>query len=152
VAVTADGRTAVSGAYDNTVRVWDLASGRCTVLLGNAGLVNAVAVTADGRTAVSRTWDKTVQVWDLASRRCTATHAEASEDAQRAWAAAASGRLATTTLEAHGLTLRNTRRGATLARFPGTFTATACSADGHHIVAGDGRGAIYILKLHTRDS
>ena len=67
VAVTADGRTAVSGSDDKTVRVWDLASGQARTLEGHGGVVNAVAVTADGRTAVSGSDDRTVRVWDLAS-------------------------------------------------------------------------------------
>jgi WD40 repeat protein len=109
-----------------------------------------VAVSADGRTAVSGAEDETVRVWDLATGRCIATHAEGSEEAQRAWATADTGRTATTALETHGLTLRNTSSGAPLARFPGTFTAAACSADGRHVIAGDGRGGVYLLRLHTR--
>jgi WD40 repeat protein len=71
--VTADGR-AVSGSSDETLRVWDLASGQCTrTLKGHTGWVwaVAVAVTADGR-AVSGSSDETLRVWDLASGRCLA--------------------------------------------------------------------------------
>ena len=68
VAVSADGRTAVSGGGDGTVRVWDLAGTAAPrVLTGHAGGVQAVAVSADGRTAVSGgDGDGTVRVWDLA--------------------------------------------------------------------------------------
>ena len=67
VAVSADGRMAVSGGSDGTVRVWDLAGDAAPrVLTGHAGPVNAVAVSADGRTAVSGSADGTVRVWDLA--------------------------------------------------------------------------------------
>jgi hypothetical protein len=72
VALSADGRTAVSGSDDNTVRSWDLSTGRCTAVLeGHAGWVNAVALSADGRTAVSGSYDKTVRSWDLTTGRCT---------------------------------------------------------------------------------
>ena len=67
VAVTADGRTVVSGSDDETVRVWDPASGQARTLEGHGGWVLAVAVTADGRTAVSGSEDGTVRVWDLAT-------------------------------------------------------------------------------------
>jgi len=68
VAVTADGRTAVSGSQDKSVRVWDLASGEeRSTLTGHTGPVWSVAVTADGRTAVSGSEDRSVRVWDLAS-------------------------------------------------------------------------------------
>jgi hypothetical protein len=73
VALLSDGRAAVSGSYDHTVRVWDLASGRCTaVLQGHTGGVSGVALSLDGRVAVSGSGDRTVRVWDLASGRCTA--------------------------------------------------------------------------------
>jgi WD40 repeat protein len=109
-----------------------------------------VAVTPDGKTAVSGALDQTVRVWDPANGRCTATLAAGSEEARRAWATADSDRVAATVVEPHGLTLRDSRSGTVLARFPGTFTVAACSADGQYVVAGDGRGGVYILRLHTR--
>jgi WD40 repeat protein len=149
--VSADGRTAVSGAVDKTVRVWDLAAGRCSAVLeGHTGGVHSVAVSTDGRTAVSGAWDNTVRVWDLAAGRCTATHAKDSEEVRRAWATVVCGRTVVATVETHGLMIRDTIGGATLAHFPGTFTTAGCSADGRHVVAGDGRGGIYLLRLHTR--
>ena len=67
VAVSADGRTAVSGGDDGTVRVWDLAGTAAPrALTGHDRGVWAVAVSADGRTAVSGGDDGTVRVWDLA--------------------------------------------------------------------------------------
>lgn len=66
VAVTPDGRQAVSGAGDNTLRVWDLTSGETVrTLSDHSEGVWAVAVTPDGRQAVSGSWDKTLRVWDL---------------------------------------------------------------------------------------
>jgi hypothetical protein len=47
VAVTADGRLAVSGSHDNTVRVWDLERRACLAILqGHESRVDGVAVTA----------------------------------------------------------------------------------------------------------
>ena len=65
VAVSADGRRAVSGGWhDGTVRVWDLDPGQQRAEL-NTGRVAAVAVSADGRRAVSGSENGTVRVWDL---------------------------------------------------------------------------------------
>jgi WD40 repeat protein len=68
VVVTSDGRRAISGSHDNTLKLWDLDSGRVLQTLeGHAGWVNAVAVTPDGRRAVSGSSDKSLKVWDLES-------------------------------------------------------------------------------------
>ena len=60
----------VSGNADNTVRVWDPATGDCLrTLTGHHGEVHAVAVGAllDGTPViVSGSWDTTVRVWRLA--------------------------------------------------------------------------------------
>jgi len=74
VAVDAQGRRAVSGSYDHTVRVWDLETGRCTATLGgHTNFVNAVAVDEAGRRVVSGSHDRTVRVWDLSTGVCIAT-------------------------------------------------------------------------------
>ena len=54
VAVTPDGRRAVSASGDQTLRLWDLESGQTIrTLEGHTDWVSAVAVTPDGRRAVS---------------------------------------------------------------------------------------------------
>ncbi len=66
VALTPDGRTAVSGSGDYTVKVWDLGTGALLrTLEGHTSGVSSVATTPDGRTAVSGSGDSTVKVWDL---------------------------------------------------------------------------------------
>jgi WD40 repeat protein len=68
VAVTSDGRRAVSASDDRTLRVWDLETGQtlCT-LECHTFAVRAVAVTPDGRRAVSASRDQTLRFWDLES-------------------------------------------------------------------------------------
>jgi WD40 repeat protein len=78
VAVTPDGRYAVSASYDTTLAVWDLERGvEIRTLEGHSDPVNAVAITPDGRCVVSaagisrsrwedeKTADYTLKVWDL---------------------------------------------------------------------------------------
>jgi WD40 repeat protein len=71
MSVTPDGRHAVSGSDDETVRVWDLETGVCLrVLRGHIRGVYEVSVTPDNRRAVSVGSDKTERVWDLETGAC----------------------------------------------------------------------------------
>ena len=70
MAVSPDGRRAVSASDDKTLKVWDLESGReLRTLQGHSDWVNGVAVSPDGRRAVSASDDKTLKVWDLETGR-----------------------------------------------------------------------------------
>ena len=70
VAATADGRMALSGSSDGTVKVWDLSiSEDQGSTAGHQGQVNSVAVTTDGRLALSASSDRTLKVWDLVAGR-----------------------------------------------------------------------------------
>ena len=68
VAVTGDGRTAVTGGFDHGLIVWRLADETpLRHLTGHDGPVNAVALTPDGNQALSASDDGAVIVWGLAS-------------------------------------------------------------------------------------
>ena len=70
VALTGDGRRAVSGSEDHTLKVWDLDSGQAlATLAGHSGTVYSVALTGNGRQAVSGSNDSTVKIWDLETGR-----------------------------------------------------------------------------------
>ncbi len=71
VASDREGRRIVSGAWDNTVRVWDAASGaELACLRGHKGSVYGVAFDREGRRIVSGSGDNTVRVWDAATGDC----------------------------------------------------------------------------------
>jgi WD40 repeat protein len=70
LALTPDGRHAISGSRDTTLRLWDIASGSLIrTLERHRAEVTGVAVSSDGRFAVSSSRDGTLRVWNLATRR-----------------------------------------------------------------------------------
>jgi WD40 repeat protein len=68
VALSSDGRLALSGSGDSTVKLWEVASGReIRTLQGHTGQVGAVAFSPDNRFALSGGEDMTLKLWDLAT-------------------------------------------------------------------------------------
>ncbi|HLJ27479.1 MAG TPA: NB-ARC domain-containing protein [Candidatus Angelobacter sp.] len=69
VALSADGRIAVSASRDHTLKVWDMENGReLRTLAGHTTAVNAVALSGDGKVVVS-TSDDGLKVWEVKTGR-----------------------------------------------------------------------------------
>ncbi|SLM35266.1 nacht and wd40 domain protein, partial [Lasallia pustulata] len=68
VAFSPAGKQLASGSRDNTVRIWDAATGATLqTLKGHSGPVRAVAFSPDGKQLVSGSEDNTVRIWDAAT-------------------------------------------------------------------------------------
>jgi WD40 repeat protein len=66
VTITSDRSKAISASWDNTLKVWDLITGKeIFTLTGHLNSVNKVVVTPDNSKAISASWDGTYKVWDL---------------------------------------------------------------------------------------
>ena len=74
VAISADGRVAISSSKDGTLRVWEIGSGRSVALDAHPSGAIAVALRPDGGLAVSTGDDQKLRVWDLTEKRCRAIH------------------------------------------------------------------------------
>jgi WD40 repeat protein len=68
VAITADAKLVASGSNDKTLRLWEIASGKCLAYSDeHQDKVTGVDITPDGRWLVSGSRDKTVRLYDLSS-------------------------------------------------------------------------------------
>jgi WD40 repeat protein/serine/threonine protein kinase len=138
VAATPDGRYAVSGSADGTLKLWDVSSGRCLrTLRGHTEWVTAVRLSADGRRALSGSADGTLKVWDTATGHCLQTlpghtswvlAVDLSPDGRQALSAGGDGVL-------HGWALSTGKCLGTFEGHAGPVLAVALSADGDHALS-----------------
>ena len=84
VSLLPDGKRAISGSRDATVKLWDLETGQCLrTFQGHTSAVNAVAPLPDGKCALSGSGDNTLKLWDLETGQCLRT---LQENRDWAWA------------------------------------------------------------------
>jgi predicted Zn finger-like uncharacterized protein len=74
VCLSRDGRYALSGGDDGTLRLWELSTGRCLrTFKGPTPTVFSVCLSGDGRYALSGGDDGTLRLWELGTGRCLRT-------------------------------------------------------------------------------
>jgi WD40 repeat protein len=68
VSFSPDGKTLASASFDNTLKLWDVATGKAiTTLTGHSNLVISVSFSPDGQTLASAGGDITIKLWNLAT-------------------------------------------------------------------------------------
>src|SRR5262245_58909660 len=66
IAWSPDGKTLVTGGFDNTVRLWDAATRKeIKKFEGHSNLVLSVAAAPEGKRILSGSLDKTAKVWGM---------------------------------------------------------------------------------------
>ena len=154
VAVTPDGKRALSASDDNTLKIWDLHSGtELRTLKGHTECVTAVAVTPDGKLALSASWDNTLKIWDLHSGTELRT-LKGHTHSVTAVAITPDGKLALSASYDNTLKIWDLNTGRVIAGFTADAPLWSCAVapDGRTIVAGDDGGHVHFLLLTLPDT
>jgi len=154
VAFSPDGTRIASGSVDNTVIIWNAATGRViTTLHGHTHGVTGVAYSPDGKRLASASLDSTVILWNAETGEATFT---LSGHASHVWSVAFSpdGKRIVSGSDSADKTLKiwNAETGQeelTILGHSGNVRAVAFSPDGHRIASGEGNGAVGIWDAET---
>ena len=140
------GSAALSASQDSTLKLWDITTGACLrTFKGHREEVNSVAVLPDGQHALSASEDRTLKLWDLTTGACLRTYHEVGNS----FALLPNGQHILSASRGQTLKLWNIATGNCLLTLYGdsAFCCCAISTDGRTVVAGDGTGGVYFLRL-----
>jgi WD40 repeat protein/serine/threonine protein kinase len=152
VAVSPDGRYALSAGYDNVIKLWNVETGEALQTFnGHTAGVRFVAFSPDGLRAVSASDDKTVRVWDVA--KGTPIHVLEGHDSN-AWVAVFSpdGRKIYSGAENGSCFAWDADTGIKLRSFnapPVRINSLAVSPDGAWLVTTSMDNSLYLWNTET---
>ncbi len=70
-----DGKYAISGSADETVKIWDIERALCiNTFKGHQRLIHSVCFSPDKNYAISGSYDKTIKLWDIKNGNCVNTY------------------------------------------------------------------------------
>jgi len=151
LALSPDGRWAVSGSNDWSLRLWDLESNRLIrTFEGHSATVHAVTFTPDGKSILSGSEDRTLRLWDLASGRATLA-LRGHTLAVQSIAIGPDGKLAASVSEDGTVRVWDLTNGQSNSVFKGLYhqlNAVSITPDCQRLIFGVGDWTIMLLDLN----
>jgi len=170
VSITPDGRRAVSGSSDKTLRLWDLESGQCLLQLEDPrDTIKSLIVTPDGRRAVSGSGyngvvvkpdgqvvmgggSNVLHVWDLENGLCLRTLKGHGGDVINSVSVTPDGRQAVSGSDDKTLRIWDLENGMCLRTLEGHTDSVSCvtmTPDGRKVVSGSRDTTLRFWDLET---
>jgi WD40 repeat protein len=151
VCFSQDGRYALSGSSDYTLKLWDVETGKCLRTFWHSGTVNSVSFSPDGKFALSGSEDKTLKLWDVETAKCLRTF-EGHRDVVTSACFSPDGRYALSGSSDKTLKLWDVETGKCLRTFKGhrdVVLSVSFSPDGRYALSGSWDETIKLWDVET---
>ncbi|GAB2211869.1 hypothetical protein Droror1_Dr00025208 [Drosera rotundifolia] len=151
------GNMIVSGGFDETVRVWDVKTGRCLrVLPAHSDPVTSVGFDREGKLVVSSSYDGLCRVWDVGTGHCVKTLIDDENPPVSFARFSPNGKFILVGTLDNTLRLWNYSTGKFLKTYTGHANSKYCISsafsvtNGKYIVSGSEDNCVYLWELQTR--